>query len=255
MIASLPMYDWPEVRAAQNAFWAHLRDGLRARGIDAPDSLSPETHWRDPALVFSQTCGWPWAMAYSDALDLVATPIHPLPGCGEGTYSSMVVVHADASAQTLADLRGKSIAYNGLDSQSGVHTLREAVAPLTETAPFFARGIESGAHRNSVKAVAQGDADCAAIDAVCWAMAQEHEPQATARLRVIHVTAPAPALPFVTRKGGPVVEIRAALDQTLAAGLGEPLHIRALVDPDETNYRALITRVANAQPLFRAIAR
>ena len=39
-IAALPMYDWPELRAETDARWAALRDRLRERGIDAPDSLA-----------------------------------------------------------------------------------------------------------------------------------------------------------------------------------------------------------------------
>ncbi len=250
MTASLPMYDWPEMRGAQDAFWAHLCGELRGRGVTAPDALSAETSWRDPALVFSQTCGWPWATAYSDALDLVATPVSAIMGCDGGTYSSMVIVRADSAVETLADLRGGRVAYNGLNSQSGVHTLREAVAPLADGEPFFGRGIKTGAHRASIRAVAEGRADCAAIDAVCWAMAQDFEKEAVAELRVAAMTAPAPALPFVTRRGGPVGDLREALEATLAAGLGVSLHISGLVEPDEAAYRGLVTRVADVPPLF-----
>jgi len=249
-LATLPMYDWPELRAAQGAFWAVVRDGLRARGVDAPDALSHGAHWREAGLVVSQTCGWPWATAHRDVLDLVATPICDIPGCEGDTYSSMVIVRADAEFRTLADLRGASVAFNGTDSQSGVQTLREAVAPLGDGTPFFGRGVKSGAHRDSIKAVAHGAADCAAIDAVCWAMAQRFEAQAVANLRVIHQTFPAPALPFVTRRGGPVSAVRAALEDAVAAGLGEPLFIHAFAEPDSARYDALVTRVATAPPLF-----
>jgi len=248
--ATLPMYDWPEVRAAQAAFWAAVRDGLRARGIAAPDALSPGTGWDDPGLVFSQTCGWPWATQWRGALDLVAVPVSVIAGCAGDTYSSMVIVRADSAAETLADLRGGSVAYNGTDSQSGVHTLREAVAPLGGDAPYFGRGVKSGAHRASLHAVARGEADCAAIDAVCWAMAERFERQAVAALRIVHQTAPAPALPFVTRRGGPVAALRAALGEAIAAGFGEPLLIHDLAPPDPARYDALIARVAQAPPLF-----
>ena len=249
-LATLPMYDWPEMRAAQAAFWTAIRDGLRARGVMAPDDLTTGNIWREPGLVFSQTCGWPWATAYRDALDLVATPVSDIPGCAGDSYSSMVVVRVEARFSTLADLRGASVAFNGEESQSGVHTLREAVATLAQGAPFFGQGIPSGAHRDSIRAVARGRADCAAIDAVCWAMAQEFEPQTTARLRVLHQTAPAPALPFVTRRGGPVEAVRGALDEAIARGYGAPLFITDLADPDPARYDALITRVADAPPLF-----
>ncbi len=247
-LATLPMYDWPEIATAQTAFWGAIRDGLRARRIAAPEALSQGTGWREPGLVFSQTCGWPWASTYRDALDLVATPVSALPGCDGDTYSSMVIVRADAPFDTLADLRGARVAFNGMESQSGVHTLREAVAPLGDGAPFFGQGILSGAHRESIRAVARGAADCAAIDAICWAMAQRFEP--VDDLRVIHCTAPAPALPFVTRRGGPVAALRAALEDAIAGGYGEPVFVHALAEPDAARYDALIARVVDAPPLF-----
>ncbi len=249
-VASLPMYDWPERRAAQGAFWAAVRGGLRARGVDAPEALSDVAAWDAPGLVFSQTCGWPWATAWRDALDLVAVPVGSVPGCAGDTYSSMVVVRAGSDAAALADLRGRTVAYNGADSQSGVHTLREAVAGMAGGRPFFGRGIETGAHRDSIWAVAAGRADCAAIDAVCWAMAREHDRAAVAALRIVHRTAPAPALPFVTRKGGPVRAVRAALEDAMAAGFGAPLHIDGLADPDPARYDSLVTRVADMPLLF-----
>ncbi|MBD9446543.1 hypothetical protein [Rhizobium sp. RHZ01] len=40
LIAALPMYDWPEVRAETDAQWEQLRDELLFRGIDAPERLA-----------------------------------------------------------------------------------------------------------------------------------------------------------------------------------------------------------------------
>lgn len=40
MIASLGMYDRPETMAANDRLWALVRDGLRARGIAAPEALT-----------------------------------------------------------------------------------------------------------------------------------------------------------------------------------------------------------------------
>jgi len=249
-VASLPMYDWPETVGAREAFWARVRDGLRARGVSAPDHLSSGTAWRDPGLVFGQTCGWPWATTYREVLDPVAVPTGDCAGCGDGTYSSAVIVRADARVRSLSDLRGVCVAFNGTDSQSGVHALREAVAPLAGGEPFFGRGIRSGAHRESIRMVARGEADCAAIDAVCWAMARLYETQAVAKLRVVHTTAPAPALPFVTRRGGPVTDLRAVLEEAIAEGFGEPLLIRGLTLPDPARYDALVGRVAMVPALF-----
>ena len=55
MIASLPMYDWPEVRAANDRLWSAIADGLTARGIDAPARLNRDgelwDQWEAPELL------------------------------------------------------------------------------------------------------------------------------------------------------------------------------------------------------------
>ncbi len=46
MIAALPMYDRPENRAAHDALWSLIRDGLRARGIPTQPT---QTEAEEPA--------------------------------------------------------------------------------------------------------------------------------------------------------------------------------------------------------------
>jgi hypothetical protein len=38
-VASLPMYDWPELRWAHDQLWAAAAERLSARGIEAPEKL------------------------------------------------------------------------------------------------------------------------------------------------------------------------------------------------------------------------
>ena len=72
MIASLPMYDWDEVRAPTDRLWGLVRDNLRASGVAAPDALQRGGDmwgdWLHPDLILSQTCGFPYrGTAYSVA--------------------------------------------------------------------------------------------------------------------------------------------------------------------------------------------
>ncbi len=122
---------------------------------------------------------------------------------------------------SIAALRGRRAAVNGWDSQSGFSALRATVAPFTGGGRFFGEVKVSGGHRASLRAVAEGSADVAAIDAVCWALAQRHEPSAFAGLRVLAQSPAAPSLPFITSSGGdPLrhVTMLDALRQTLTAG-------------------------------------
>jgi ABC-type phosphate/phosphonate transport system substrate-binding protein len=197
------MYDWPEVRLATDALWAAIAGAVRARGLDAPDELdrtvSPGDQWRDPGLLFSQTCGYPYATALRGTVRLVATPVYVAEGCVGPTYRSAVVTRADDPARGLADLRGRTAAYNAPNSQSGYSAFRSAVAPLAQDGAFFARTVETGGHRESMVSVAEGHADCAAIDCVCWSMAEHYRIDLASRLKVIAWSDPAPAISSARR--------------------------------------------------------
>ena len=62
-VASLPMYDWPQVRPQLERLWARVAEALAAANIPAPAQLSHAeiagNNWTDPGLVLSQTCGYP----------------------------------------------------------------------------------------------------------------------------------------------------------------------------------------------------
>lgn len=215
--AALPMYDWPELRDATDAFWEDWRDGVRARGVAAPDALDRERPrdqiWRDPGLVVAQTCGWPYVDRLVDIVRLVATPIYNVDGCDGPLYSSVVVARRDDPATSLQDLSGRRFALNGFDSLSGWRAAAPDLPATVET-------LETGAHRASMVAVAEGRADAAAIDAVCWAYAEEFDAPTRAALRPIAWTSHHRALPFVTAIGRSDAEteaIASALRSTLAS--------------------------------------
>ncbi|WP_340160315.1 PhnD/SsuA/transferrin family substrate-binding protein [uncultured Hoeflea sp.] len=197
--ASLPMYDWPEIRDATDGLWQAVREQLRERGIEAPEALDrhadPETLWTNPALLLSQTCGYPYATMLADKVTLVGTPAHAVTGAEPGRYFSVLVARKNGAPQHLADLSGKRFAYNMQHSQSGfaapVRLLADAgLASLPEP-------LKTAAHRASIQAVADGKADWAAIDAVTWELAKRHEP-ASQDLTVFARTPDTPALPLIT---------------------------------------------------------
>jgi ABC-type phosphate/phosphonate transport system substrate-binding protein len=213
------MYDLPEIRWATDALWSAVAARLSAAGIAAAPALDrdmgvPEL-WTAPALLLSQTCGNPYVRHYRDRLRLVATPCYSAPGCDGPRYCSLLVVRQDAPGAGLADFRGAVCAVNEWGSLSGWVAL---AAALPEPG-FFRAALITGAHADSMAAVTAGEADIAAIDCVTYALLQRHRPGATAGLRVIGRTAPAPGLPFVTRRDAAdetVEALRAALRGALA---------------------------------------
>lgn len=244
-VASLPMYDWPEISTIVDSLWEGVAARFRVAGFAAPERLdrrvSFQDVWREPGLLLSQTCGYPYVKELRGKVALVGAPVYDAPGCAEATYRSFLVVRRGDPATAVAMLRGRRAAINSRDSQSGYSALRAIVAPFAGGGRFFDAVIVSGSHRASLRAVAEGPADVAAIDAVCWAMAQRHEPAAFAKLRVLAQSPIAPSLPFITAVSRNPVERAALLDalrQTIAgdgAFFRKELH---LIDVAGTTDRA-----------------
>ena len=188
-LAALPMYDWPVVRAAHDALWQVLRIRLLTAGLPAPKSLYrgslPLTQiWKSPGLLLAQTCGLPYVSDLAGDTRLIATPTYDLPDCGDGMYCSRIVVRRDHPAEKMDDLTNTVAAINGRNSQSGFAALA-AVTPGWNPHEFYQCLTPTGSHLASLRAVADGNADVAAIDAVSFALAKQHYPDLINTLRIL----------------------------------------------------------------------
>jgi ABC-type phosphate/phosphonate transport system substrate-binding protein len=221
MIAALGMYDPRWLHHANDRLWnalaAHLRQGGMA---DVPATLCRNRPlgeiWRDPALILAQTCGYPLTTSLGDTVALVATPVYRAPGCDGAWHRSAIIVRGDDPAPDLAALAGRTAAINARDSNTGMNLLRAAIAPHARGGRFFGQVIETGAHARSAFAVLSRRADCAAIDAVTWALLTDRYPALKRRLRVLDWTAATPGLPLITAQGRDPAPLRAALDTVIA---------------------------------------
>ena len=246
------MYDWPEVRAGNDAFWAATRDALAADGVSAPEHLSrPDdlsVPWHNDGLLLGQTCGLPYVEGRVGTSILVARPSYDAEGCSSGTYRSALVARRDDPRETPEYLGGRA-AVNEVGSQSGCNALIDAMldagAPMGQ--PLFGECVMSGAHRCSADLVAAGAADIAAIDAVAWALYALAEPERHARLRVVAWTRPMPALPFITSAAN--AGIISALIKALDLGArtvqspAVPIEILPAEEVDYDPIRAMAERV------------
>lgn len=198
MIASLAMYDRPEVAKATDVFWGNIRDYLREHGVDAPQNLERVDPywpvWTSPDLLLSQTCGRPFRKRLHGQVQLVGTPDYGQRECSPGYYRSAFVVRARDRRGALADYGEGIFAYNEILSQSGW------AAPVVhaQSKGFrFAKTLETGGHVNSARAVAEGRADIAGIDSLTWDFIKRYEPFSL-ELRVQEWTTPSPGLPYIT---------------------------------------------------------
>jgi len=211
------MYDPAGAQGANDRLWGLIRSGLRDAGVAAPDALARGANdlwsqWTDPALVLSQTCGFPYRTRLHRQVALIGTPDYGVEGCQPGYYRSVLVVRADDPRERLADFHDSRFAYNDAMSQSGWAAPQNHMAALgLRLAPTAA----TGAHRLSALAVVENRADIAALDAVTWAMLTRWEP-AVAGLRVLDQTEPTPGLPYIAAKGADVAVIFTAVAAAIA---------------------------------------
>ena len=227
--AALPMYDLPELRAATDAWWSGIAWHLRRAGLaDVPDGLTRPTHvasvWDDPGLLLGQGCGYPLTHAYAGRWRYLATPVYDAPGCDGPAYRSWLVVAEGATAAGVGDLLGGIAAVNGPDSHSGWIALRAALAaraPAGSRDPLLTAVVWTGGHRASLRAVADGRADVAAVDCVTHALLAGHAPDALAGTRVLAGTPAAPGLPLIAGEDVGDDTHRAVLD-ALHAAVGDP---------------------------------
>lgn len=220
---SLPMYavNPPDV----DALWFGLRELLVEAGLTGPhtDLSWPEDlipHWQQPRLLLSQTCGYPLVTRLKDVQPLGCFH-YAAPGCEGVGYRSFLVTRQKDMGTTLADFQQRIVVCNSEDSQSGYNALRKVVEPLKEGDRFFAQVIYSGSHRQSLRAIQQGEADIAAIDCVTFALLQKHQPQALAQLKVIGETPLTPGLPLITGPETTPGEVL-ALRKVLTSLVSEP---------------------------------
>lgn len=181
-----------------------------------PDDLDLSTLWRHPDLLLGQTCWGPMDLGLEPLVHVVGQPDYSLYEGGEGIdYSSAIVLRrgevrhpepppADGRAIiTLENLRGKRFAYNDALSLSGFLGLKADLEAAGSSLAIFSQRIETGAHRWSVRAIAEGKADAATIDCRSWTLCRRFEP-ASSELAVAGWTARRRGTPFISsRKTSP----------------------------------------------------
>lgn len=215
-LAGLPMYDWPEVADAVDELWIHISKAAAARGIAVPATLSRlddlVSLWSDPTMIVGQVCSLNPVRDGLGETEVIGTIVYDppanLPQPESGSYYSVIVCRQDDDRRPVSDaglgegianeaidrFAGAAVASNGDDSQSGYWSLGHFVRDRLAEGPLFGHVMFTGSHRDSIRAVAEGRADLAAIDVHSWHLACEHEPATARRLAVVGTTQPTPGV-------------------------------------------------------------
>ena len=253
MIASLPMYDFPEIRHATDSLWQGISRHLRNQGIkQVPGKLAHDHHlrslWSDDHLFFSQCCGYDVIHRYKDRLQVLGTPWFAATGCCNGDYASTIVVPEDSTFHDVVDMLGTVAVLNGPESHSGMNALFSLVAPYSRKGRFFSEVKISGSHAASLEALKKGSADVASVDCLTYDLLRRYRPGVITGTRTLGLTYPAPAPPYVTRKNADpetVARMKMALREAFSdSNLSQAMDALRLSDIEITDsdpYQRIVT--------------
>ncbi len=140
-------------------------------------------------------CSLPYVVGHDQfGLQLLATP-----DTGQGPfYYSYLIVPASSPAHSLADLRGSVFAFSDPLSDSGHLVPLYEISILGEDPlTFFRQTFFTYGHDNSIRAVADGLADGAAVDSMVYDSLVSSDPTIAHHTRVIAKWGPFAAPPMV----------------------------------------------------------
>jgi len=198
------MYDWPETAHALDNLWYSIQKKLNSSEVYAPKFLTRGKDayltWQDPNLLIGQACGWPYANRLRHYCKPFACIDYDIKDCPPGTYNCVYIGQSKKDIRFLKDneslIEAKKIAINSSDSQSGFHVFKEITKTPSHTAIPESIQYITGSHRNSIKAVAEGNAQIAAVDTICFELARRHDPDIVKNVSVLgrSIAKPAPVL-------------------------------------------------------------
>jgi len=131
------------------------------------------------------------------------------------SYRSVLIVPKGSSALAWGDLKGKTMAFTDPESNTGCLVPRAALITRGyKPAEFFSKVIFTGSHDHSVRAVAGGAVDAAAVDSLVFYPLTEKDPSLLEKVRVVWASEPfgPPAIVVPTNLAA---GLKAALRQVL----------------------------------------
>ena len=258
---SLPMYNLPEMRSLNAAFWGALRVELARRGLcDTSATLDferrPVPAEIEADTLFTQVCGYPLQTIYRGQATILGAPVYAAAHCSGAGHAGVFIVHRNSSHRQLADLRGCRFAYNSRHSNSGMNLPRRSLANIADGKPFFGSVTETHSQPGNIERVARGEADASCVDCVTYAFFCRHRPELGSLTRVLAVTPPSPSIPFVTSSSAPE-DLKQCLREALFAVARSEhwaharagLMLRDIVPIDPSSYEIQLTYEQEAKDL------
>ncbi|RJQ20817.1 MAG: phosphate/phosphite/phosphonate ABC transporter substrate-binding protein [Nitrospiraceae bacterium] len=173
--------------------------GRKVEFVDREDYGEINELIREGDIDAAFVCGGPYVDGHKEfGLELIAAPV----AYGETVYYSYIIVHVNNPARTFEELRGKTFAFTDPLSNSGKLVPTYMLAKMNEAPETFFRSFYyTHGHDKSIKAVATGAVDGAAVDSLIWEYANRKHPEFTSKTKIIQKSSRYGIPPFVTRPG------------------------------------------------------
>ncbi len=144
-------------------------------------------------------CGGPYVDGHDQfGMELLVAP----QAYGETVYYSYIIVPKDSPIKKFEELRDKSFAFTDSLSNTGKLVPTYMLVKMNETPDsFFKRYNFTGSHDESIKVVAEGVVDGAAVDSLIWEYVDRINPELTSRTKIIVKSSPYGIPPIVVRPG------------------------------------------------------
>ena len=199
---------------------------------------------QDREIDVAFVCSGPYTQGHKDfGMEILAAPVVH----GRQVYYSYILAHRDSDIQTFSDLKGHRFAFTDPNSNTGFIVPNYMLTLKDETAKsFFAETFFTYSHDNSIKAVAEGLADGAAVDSLIWEFMDTVAPRDTSRTKIVAQSEPFGIPPVVVH---PLMkkDLKSLLQEIFlsihldsrAAKILRELQIDAFAEGSDSNYESV----------------
>lgn len=210
-----------EGNAYYREFLIYVQDriGIKVEYVDREGYAEINDMLRAGKLDAAFVCSGPYVDGHKEfGLELLVAP----QAYGETVYYSYIITGKDSHIRSFPELRGKRFAFTDPLSNTGKLVPTFMLAKMNETPEsFFRERIFTKSHDRSIKAVAQGIVDAAAVDSLIWEYLNATNPEFTSQTRIL-LKSPPYAIPPVAVPKGLAPELKAKLKQAFLNAHADP---------------------------------
>lgn len=173
--------------------------GKSVRIIHKADYSQVNTMLKEGSVDVAFVCSGPYVAGHDAfGLELVAAPVVN----GRAAYYCYIIVPKSSEATSLASLRGKTFAFTDPESNTGYIVPNYLLSKMgLDAKTFFKKTLFTYGHDNSIRTVAESNADGAGVDSLIFDFQAATNPLYTSKVRIVQKSEEFAIPPVVARPG------------------------------------------------------